>query len=210
MKVAVGMIHDATMEARFVRCLTGLNAARRPGEQTLYVESGGGSLDRGRNLLVQKFLKTTTDEWFLQVDTDMYFGLEQYDRLLATAEGRDIVSGVYFANEQPPRPAMHRWNAEGRAESFSEWEEGEVLDGDGCGAGFLLVARHVYEKMDHPEDYRGRAGSWFTQDAYGPAGQLLNEDSSFCVRAQDHGFRIYVDTGCFVGHIKPRVLGWDT
>jgi len=208
-KVAIGMIHDATMDARFVRCLTGVNAARRPGLETLYVESGGGSLDRGRNLLVQKFLQNSTDDWFLQVDTDMFFSVENYDRLLETAEGRQIVSGVYFANERPPRPAMHRWDETGHGVAVTEWEEHEVLDVDGCGAGFLLAHRDVYEKMDHPEDYRGRAGSWFTQDKLGPAGQLLNEDSGFCLRAQEHGFRVYVDTDCFVGHIKNRILGVD-
>ncbi|HEX5912897.1 MAG TPA: hypothetical protein VFY54_07195, partial [Rubrobacter sp.] len=184
--VAVGLIHDATMDARFVRCLTGLNAQRRPGMETLYVESGGGSLDRGRNLLVQKFLQTTDQPWFLQVDTDMHFGIEEFDQLLHTAKDKDIVSGLYFANERPPRPAMYRWDEKGHAASVMEWEDHDVLEVDGCGAGFLLVRREVYEKMDHPEEYRGRAGSWFTQDALGPAGQLTNEDNAFCIRAQAH------------------------
>jgi hypothetical protein len=205
----VGMIHDRDMDARFVRCLTGLNAMRRPGEETLYVESGGGSLDRGRNLLVQKFLKNTTDDWLLMVDTDMHFGLQEYDRLLETAQDKDIVSGLYFANERPPRPAMYRWDETGHGQAVMDWEDHDVLEVDGCGAGFLLVRRSVYEKMDHPESYHGRAGSWFTQNALGPADQLLNEDSSFCVRAQEHGYRIYVDTDVFIGHIKTRVLGYE-
>lgn len=206
--VAVGCIHDEDGDMRFVRCLTGLNAARRPGEETLYVESGGGSLDRGRNLLVQKFLQTT-DERLLMVDTDQFFSVEQYDRLIETGQTHDIVSGVYFANERPPRPAMHRWDDTGHGVAVTEWEDGEVLDVDGCGAGFLLVHRRVYEAMNHPEEYKGRAGSWFTQDKHGPAGQLLNEDSGFCLRAQEHGFRVYVDTEVFVGHMKRRILGVD-
>lgn len=203
------MIHDQDMDARFVRCLTGLNAERRPGLPTLYVESGGGSLDRGRNLLVQKFLELTDSKWLLQLDTDMYFGIQEFDRLLETAKDKDIVSGLYFANEKPPRPAMYRWIEDGSARSVTEWEDHDVLEVDGCGAGFLLVRREVYEKMNHPEEYRGRSGSWFTQDALGPAGQLMNEDNAFCIRAQQHGYKIWVDTDCFVGHIKTRVLGWE-
>jgi len=206
--VMVGMIHDRDMDAQFVRCLTGLNATRRPGETTLYVESGGGSLDRGRNLLVQKYLQTDY-EWFLQVDTDMFFGIDHYDRIVETAKTHEIVSGLYFANERPPRPAMYRWDDTGHGQAVMDWKDGEVIPVDGCGAGFLMVHRTVYEKMNDPEKYEGRAGSWFTQSAHGPAGQLLNEDSSFCLRAQEHGFRVYVDTDCFVGHIKPRVLGWE-
>lgn len=209
--VAVGCIHDAFMDARFVRCLTGLNLARRQGQETLYVESGGGSLDRGRNLLVQKFLQNTDDDWLLFVDTDMFFGVGHYDRLLSTAQENDypMLSGLYYANEQPPRPAMYRFDEDGRGKSLTEWNEGEVVEVDGHGAGFLLVHRSVYREMDHPDEYRGRAGSWFTQDALGPAGQLGNEDDAFCWRAKAHGFQPRVDTGCMVGHIKPRVLGVD-
>lgn len=208
--VAIGMIHDEAMDAQFVRCLTGLNCDRRPGEPTLYVESGGGSLDRGRNLLVQKFLQTDYP-WFLQIDTDSFFGLDQYDHLLSVADEneRPIVSGLYFANERPPRPAMYRWTDKGVGQSVTEWEEHELVEVDGFGAGFLLVHRSVYEKMNDPGKYEGRAGSWFNQSGRGPIGQLLNEDSSFCVRAQEHGYKLYVDTDCFVGHIKKRVLGWE-
>ena len=212
MSVVIGMIHDATMDARYVRALMGLVRSRSEDiSGTLYVEVGGGNLDRGRNLLVQKFLKEYDDEWFLQIDTDMWFGLAHYDQLMKTAteNNYDIVSGLYFANERPPRPAIYRWDDTGHGKAVMDWEDHEVLDVDGCGAGFLLVNRRVYEKMDHPENYQGRAGSWFTQNALSPAGELLNEDSSFCARAQDHGYRIYVDTDCFVGHIKPRVLGVD-
>ena len=210
MKVVVGFIHDTMVEARWVRCMFTLRAQRDEQiSEILFVESGGGSLDRGRNLLVQKFLQNTEAEALLMIDTDMYFGVEEFDRLLTSAEDRDIVSGIYFANERPPRPAMHRWNENGRAESFTEWEDHDVLEVDGCGAGFLLVKRAVYESMNHPELYEGRAGSWFNQSAHGPAGQLLNEDSGFCLRAQEHGYKIHVDTDCLVGHIKARVLGFE-
>ena len=209
MSVALGMIHDEFVNARFMRALMGLRVQRDIAD-CLYVEVGGGNLDRGRNLLVQKFLHNTDAEWFLQIDTDQWFGLDHYDRLLETAEaGRDIVSGLYFANERPPRPAMYRWDETGHAKAVMDWEDHDILEVDGVGAGFLLVNRSVYEKMDHPDDYRGRAGSWFTQDALSPVGDLLNEDSSFCVRAQDHGFKIHVDTDVFVGHIKHRVLGHE-
>lgn len=208
--VVVGMIHDDTMNSRFVRCLTGLIRARDI-VSALYCESGGGGLDKGRNVIVQKFLQNETADWLLFLDTDMFFSLESYDKLVGTAEEKfpDPVSGLYFANERPPRPAMHRWKENGHATSIEEWDDHDVLEVDGFGAGFLMVHRSVYEKMNHPEEYLGRAGSWFTQNALGPAGQLLNEDSSFCIRAQQHGYKLWVDTDVFVGHIKDRVLGWE-
>src|SRR3954471_12930557 len=135
----IGMIHDETMEARFVRALVGLVRQRPDIGPTLYVEVGGGNLDRGRNLLVQKFLKETDDEWLLQIDTDQFFGLEEYDRIMATAQGRDIVSGVSFTAERPPRPVMARWDEDGHAQHISEWDDHDVLDVDLTGAGFLLV-----------------------------------------------------------------------
>jgi len=208
MSVVIGMIHDEFMQARFVRALYILNR-QRDISAISFVESGGGSLDRGRNLLVQKFLHNHTEEWLLQIDTDMYFGVEHFDRLMETAKDRDIVSGLYFANERPPRPAMYRWKEDGTADTIMDWEDHDILEVDGCGAGFLLVNRRVYEKMDKPAEYEGRAGSWFTQSGRGPNGQLLNEDSSFCERARAQGYTIYVDTDVFVGHIKPRILGHE-
>jgi hypothetical protein len=210
MEVVVGMIHDDKMNSRFVRCLTGLIRSRDI-PAALYCESGGGALDKGRNVIVQKFLQNEEAEWLLFLDTDMFFGLEAYDKLCETAQAKypDPVSGVYFANERPPRPAMHRWDEDGHAVGITDWSEHDVLEVDGTGAGFLMVHRDVYTKMNNPDEYYGRAGSWFTQNALGPAGQLLNEDSSFCLRAQQHGYKIWVDTDVFVGHIKERVLGWE-
>jgi len=208
MSVVIGVMHDEYMNARFVRALMGLRTSRDI-SGCLYVETGGGNLDRGRNQLVQLFLNEYEDEWLLMLDTDMWFGLGHYDRLLESSEGRDIVSGLYFANERPPRPAMYRWDDTGHGKAIMDWKDHEILDVDGCGAGFLLVNRSVYEKMDHPDQYQGRAGSWFTQNALSPAGELLNEDSSFCLRAQEHGYRIHVDTDVFVGHIKHRILGHE-
>lgn len=208
MTVALGYIHDEYVNARWMASVMRL-IKQREIATSLYCESGGGNLDKGRNLVVQKFLQTEGVDKLLFVDTDMFFQVEDFDQLMKTGENHPIVSGLYFANERPPRAAMYRWNEEGRAVSVSEWEDHEVIEVDGVGAGFLLVDRSVYEAMDHPDLYQGRAGSWFNQNALSPRGWLLNEDSSFCVRAQEHGYKVMVDTDAFIGHIKPRVLGFE-
>jgi len=210
MDIAIGMIYDSTMDAQFVKCLLRLSRQRPYVKEILYCESGGGNLDKGRNVLVQKFLKSEYD-WLLMLDTDQYFNPEDVDRLLESARERKagVISGLYFANERPPRPAIYRWTEEGRAKSFTEWEDHEVIEVDGVGAGFLLVHRQVYEALNDPTQYAGRGGSWFTQNMTGPQGQLLNEDSSFCARVRDAGYKILVDTDVFIGHIKPRVLGFE-
>lgn len=207
MSVAIGYIHDEYVNARWMASITRL-LKQRSIDDLHYCESGGGNLDKGRNLVVQKFLKGKSDK-LLFIDTDMFFQVENFDQIMKTGETHPIVSGLYFANERPPRPAMYRWNEEGRADSVMEWEDHEVIEVDGCGAGFLLVDRSVYEEMNHQELYQGRAGSWFNQNALSPLGWLLNEDSSFCVRAQEHGYKVMVDTDAFIGHIKPRVLGFE-
>jgi GT2 family glycosyltransferase len=200
--VALGIIHDYTMDSLFVRCLFQL--LRDRDEQidgSIFVGGGMGRLDIARNEVVKKFLPTSS-EWLLTLDTDMAFLVEDFDNLLAQADAKEvpIVSGIYFVDERPPRAVAANTEPNGHIKSISEWPEDGLMEVEWCGAGFMLVHRSVYEALGD-EPYR--------QDVVAPSGALVGDDYSFCWRARQAGFRVMLDPRVFVGHIKPRVLGRD-
>lgn len=200
MSVVLGVVHDATMESPFVRDLVRL-VRSRPTGGVIWGVGGGGRLDSARNLVVRSFLDTKA-EWLLFLDTDIVFSPEMYDMLLDTADEKTapIVSGLYFADDKPPRAVMAYTTEEGAVRSIAAWDEGDTIDVEYVGAGFLLVHRSVYEALGD-EPYR--------QDVTSPSGALLTEDYAFCHRARDAGFPVKVNTKIFLGHCKLRVLGYE-
>jgi GT2 family glycosyltransferase len=200
-KVVLGVIHDASMDSPFVWSLFDL--IRKRENQiigAISVGGGAGRLDNARNEVAKRFLKVQS-EWLLTLDTDMVFSVENFDALLASADPdfAPIVSGIYFVDERPPRAAAA--NTVGDSiKSISDWEEDKLIPVEWCGAGFMLIHRSVFEKLGD-EPYR--------QDIVAPSGALVGEDYSFCERARQAGFTIQVNPSVFVGHVKPRILGFD-
>lgn len=199
--VVIGIMHDSVMEALMVRDLVRL--VRERGEViggTIFVQGGAGRLDNARNFIAKQFL-ATKGEWLLTIDTDMVFFPEDFDQLCATADAdtAPIVSGIYFVDEKKARPAAGELK-QGHVRSLTDWPEGATLDVEYVGAGFMLIHRSVLEALG-PEPYR--------QDVAAPAGALLGEDYAFCHRSREAGFGIKLNTKVFLGHIKPRVLGWE-
>jgi hypothetical protein len=206
-KVALGVVHDAMVDAIWVGCLLRMKA-ERPDliDQTIMVEGGPGSFDVARNKVAEFFLEKTKATHLLTVDTDMVFTSEHLDQLLE----RDVsvVSGAYFVNDKPPRPCFNRRDERGFFRPVSDWEEDELIEVDALGHGFCLIRRDVLTDIGQPDPH-DRGGPWYRQDAVGASGQVLEPDYAFCQRAQQAGHKVHVDTRVFVGHNKPRVLGYE-
>lgn len=201
MKVVLGVIHDAHMDSPFVWSL--FNLTRRREDQiigAISVGGGAGRLDNARNEVAKRFMRLNS-EWLLTLDTDMVFSVENFDALLASADPdfAPIVSGIYFVDERPPRAAAAN-TVDDSIKSISDWEDDKLIPVEWCGAGFMLIHRSVFEKLGD-EPYR--------QDIVAPSGALVGEDYSFCERARQAGFTIQVNPSVFVGHVKPRILGFD-
>jgi len=197
--VVVGVIHDHEMSSLTTRCLVEL--ARRPDVSGfIFVGGGAGRLDNARNTVARRFLAKSSP-WLLTVDTDMVFSSEDFEALRSVADKdtAPIVSGAYFVDEYPPRLCAARVE-DGHIRSISEWKDDEVEDVEYVGAGFMLVHRRVLLELgDQP----------YRQDITAPDGALVGEDYAFCTRARLAGFPVKVHTGAFIGHVKPRVLGYD-
>lgn len=194
------------VHATWVRCLLALKA-QRPDliDQTIMVPGGPGNFDVARNKVAAFFLENSDAEWLLTVDTDMVFSPEHLDALLD--RGVKVVSGTYFVDDKPPRPCFGRRDPLGYVKTVMEWDEGELIEVDAVGGGFMLIHRSALLDIGQPDNERG--GPWYRQDAIGAAQQVLEPDHAFCQRVQMAGHKVHVDTAVFVGHTKPRILGYE-
>jgi hypothetical protein len=180
--------------------------------------SGPNSLVEGRNMAVTHFLDKTDSEWLFFVDTDMGFQPDSLDRLLLAADPaeRPIVGGLCFAMKHMgsdgrggfrvlPVPTLFMFAKNdkqgiGFANRFIYPPE-SIVQVAGTGAAFLLIHRSVLLKL---RELHG--DSWFNFVQYGDGAQV-SEDLSFCWRAGEAGFPIFVDTRVKVTHHKEMWLG---
>jgi hypothetical protein len=100
----------------------------------------------------------------------------------------DMVSAVYYRRTPPPLPCVYLKNRE--KDDFRHYPIivvpetlGEI---DACGFGGVMMRRELLERVPEP---------WFTID------WQAGEDIAFCVKAKQHGARIFVDGAYKMGHV---------
>lgn len=181
--------------------------------------AGSGGIADARNYLTREFLASES-EWLLFIDADMGFPDFALHRMLGAAlnDGlKPIIGGLCFAlstvgydpvNQAETRevfPTIGVWDRNDAGEIIGfkyvmKWEKGAVLQMDMTGAACLLIHRSVFEKM-------GDGGWWSQIDA--PEGAKdrdcvprFSEDVSFFIRAEQAGFKPWLDTAVATSHDK--------
>jgi len=154
-----------------------------------------------RNALVNEFLKTDCTE-LLFIDADVIVTPDDILRLMAQGGTQDISAGAY------PRRAQDK-----RFFTDLYWDENKNLEFVGSlmrvkrvGTGFMLIQRHVIEKMieAHPEwEYANADGAKLHAlfDFGIVNGQYVGEDYLFCDRATQLGFKVYIDVDISLPHV---------
>lgn len=123
----------------------------------------------------------------LWLDDDHIFNPDMAVRLAALGE-LDMVSAVYYQRTKPHHPAAYvKDDTDNR---HKHWPlmviPPAVVEIDACGFGALLMRREVLEGTPEP---------WFTLD------WQAGEDIAFCVRAKEHGFRVWLAGDYQIGHL---------
>lgn len=156
-----------------------------------------------RNALVQQFLQTDCTD-LLFIDSDVVAGAGDVMRLLAQSQDKDVAAGLY------PRRAMDKnfFVDIPKDENGDMIFDGSMLKVNRIGTGFMLIKRHVFEKLiaDHPEweyETKPEEGSkaYAVFDFANVNGRYTGEDYLFCDRARAAGFEIWVDVEISLPHI---------
>jgi GT2 family glycosyltransferase len=175
----------------------------------LAMRCGTDGLVKARNDVARRFLAGDA-EWLFVVDTDMGFGPDTVDRLIAAADPveRPIVGALCFAQREveqdgmsgfrcEPRPTIIDWVEVDGGRQFAgraDWEPGSLVQCAATGMACVVIHRSVVETIGREH------GTWY--DRIPTADGLLGEDVSFCVRAGAAGFPVHVDTSVTTTHLK--------
>jgi hypothetical protein len=126
---------------------------------------------------------------------------------------RPIMGALCFASKEitpdglhgywtAPIPTIFDWvtleSGEAGFQARHGYERDAVVRCSGTGSACILVHRSVFERIG-PNPYEPLRNP--------TTGELIGEDLSFCARAAEHDFPIYVHTGIPTAHLKPIWMG---
>ena len=159
---------------------------QKGGNETAIMFQVGSLVYEARNKLAKKAIELETDYtmWF---DSDMVFEPDTMVRLLK--HNKPFISGAYFRRSPPySLVAFEEVDAENR-----KWKDlalpSEVTKCGGVGFGCVLVKTEVLFNV------AAKYGEWFE-----PMNNF-GEDLSFCYRARQCGYDLYIDPSITCGHI---------
>jgi hypothetical protein len=159
-----------------------------------------------RNALVHEFLKTDCTE-LLFIDADVVVTPDDIMRLMAQSGDKDITAGAY-----PRRAKDAKFFADVYYDDNGDLEfEGSLMRVKRAPTGFMLIQRHVIEKLveAHPEwMYEKSPGEQMSAvfDFAIVNGKYVGEDYLFCDRATQMGFKIYIDVDISLPHVGQEVF----
>ena len=141
-EIIIGIPHGDFLYADFIQGLLGLE------KKTSFaiVTNRHPGLDFARNNIVHGFLNNFKDaKYLLFLDSDI---VPPKDGLIELVESdKDIIGGLYFKKTPPFNPCIYSMNKHGIFEEMKDYEKGNVIEVDGIGCGFLLIKKHVFEKL---------------------------------------------------------------
>jgi len=194
-----GMLTEST----FMSFIKWANTARQLGiDWTLETMVNESLISRARNTLTAKFLDMKEATHLFFVDADI--GWEPWHLLVLLNRDVDVIGGLY-----PMKTMPIKWVVNG----FEGAEEGPdgLQEVSKAGTGFLLMKKHVFEKMKtHPavKQYKNDIGldpkydqhlkTYF--DTAVRQNRYYSEDWTFCENWRDMGGKIWVDKRVLLRH----------
>jgi hypothetical protein len=204
-----GMLTEST----FMSYIKWSNTCRQLGiDWTMETMTNESLISRARNTLTAKFLHNKESTHLMFIDADI--GWEPWHLLVMLNRDVDVIGGLY-----PMKSLPVKWCVNG----FDGAEEGAdgLQEVSKTGTGFMLIKRHVFEKLNaHP------ATRPFINDIGLPAelnpymktyfdtavreNRYYSEDWTFCENWRDIGGKVWVDKRILLKHTGTYVFDFQT
>ena len=163
------------------------------GYETTFQYFYGYRVDQVRNLIADWVVRDY--DYLFSVDHDITFPPDTLKKLLA--HDQDLVSGVYRQRLEPQMLEIYEPFG-GRMSTEDLYAKNWKLIGiGGCGFGCVLVKKEVL------------AGVGYPQFEYHPAldhNNTISEDTDFCKKAMNKGFKLWCDPTVLCGHIGSTTM----
>lgn len=163
---------------------------------------GSSVVQWARDEVVDLFLKSDATRLFW-IDSDMIWEPEQFMRLLALSQYRDVICAAYPAKKDQPTFYVN-WDTEG---GLTQGEYG-LIEIKGVGLGFTVMSREVIERLVanapkvHDAVSEREVASVFRIDAVD--GKRRGEDMAFFADVRKLGYPVYLDPTVDLGHIGTK------
>lgn len=154
------------------------------GYKTTFQYFFGYQVDQIRNLIAHW---ASNYDYLFAVDSDMSFAPDTLKKLLA--HDKDVVSGLYI--QRKPGQHILEIYRNGTNVPYNDIRGLGLIEVDGCGFGCVLVKSDVIRSIGYPQFvYKSALDHAYT----------VSEDTYFCLKAKEKGFRIWADTSILCGH----------
>lgn len=121
-------------------------------------------------------------------------------KLASSLDEYDVVSGLYWTKGEPSLPLVY---GDGKdieaANGFSvnnDWKSGDIVEVNGCGMGFTLMKRSLFEDPKLPRPFFKTVAEIKDHQMAG-----MTQDIYFYRNIKKLGYKIAVDTGVKCGHL---------
>ena len=194
-----GMLTEST----FMSYIKWSNTCRQLGiDWTMETMTNESLISRARNTLVAKFLNTPHSTHLMFIDADI--GWEPWHLLVLLNRDVDVIGGLY-----PMKSLPIKWVVNG----FDGAEEGAdgLQEVSKTGTGFMLVKRHVFEKLQAhpavvpfnndiglPKELDQHLRTYYDTDVR--ENRYYSEDWTFCENWRDLGGKVWVDKRVLLRH----------
>lgn len=154
------------------------------------------------------FNNEITYDQMLWIDNDIAWTVDDVVKILGHKE--DIVSGVYVTADASTAVVALYPYGRGLASrpltirNIKNMKNKDLIEVFTVGMGFMKVRNGVFEAMKRPWFLRNEF-TWEMRQGEPYVIRTAEEDTSFCSRARDAGYTVYLDPTIHLGHFK-RIL----
>lgn len=165
--------------------------------------SGCSVVARVRNIIAGQFLESDADHLFM-VDSDMSFNADDIIRLLAWSQTKPVVAGIGVARK---KEKVFFSMLDQDEENNIQMDKMGLVKAKRVGTGFIMIQRKVFEVLrdSHPEwmyhDQNSDKDLYSFFDFKSTPDGYIGEDYTFCDRAREHGFTVWIDPTIKLGHM---------
>ena len=205
-KILIAVPSHEMVHARFTQSLMALD--RPENDEIGYSQIVGTLVYTSRTLIANKAVEMGFDK-VLWLDSDMTFQPDTLIRLSKDMDEHnlDMVCGIYFTRKTPIMPSIHKhlhWQikedgwVDTDCRCYTDYPENSLFEIACCGFGCVMTSGRLLKAMN--EKY----GSPF----YPLMG--MGEDTTFCWRATQNGYKIFCDSSVKVGHMGQYEFNEET
>lgn len=200
-----GMLTEQT----FMSFIKWANQCRQLGlDWTVETMTNESLISRARNTLTAKFLQNKESTHLMFIDADI--GWEPWHLLVMLNRDVDVIGGLY-----PMKSIPIKWCVNG-IPGQPDGPDG-LTEVTKTGTGFMLIKRHVFEKLDAhpavrhfnndiglPKELDPHMKTYF--DTAVRENRYYSEDWTFCENWRDLGGQVFVDRRVLLRHVGTYVF----